>query len=58
MLELYEDDELAIIDDETGEEIEPVSEEAELDNPVLMEILSRYERIKAKARLLLILILN
>ena len=51
MLELYEDDELAIIDDETGEEIEPVAEETELDTPVLMEILSRQERIRAKARM-------
>ena len=51
MLELYEDDELAIIDDETGEEIEAVAEEAELDTPVLMEILSRQERIRAKARM-------
>ena len=51
MLELYEDDELAIIDDETGEEIEQVAEEAELDTPVLMEILSRQERIRAKARM-------
>ena len=49
--EAYDDDELAIIDDETGEEIEAVSEEAELDTPVLMEILSRHERIKARARM-------
>ena len=49
--EAYEDDELAIIDDETGEEIEAVAEEAELDGPALMEVLSRMERIKAKARM-------
>lgn len=52
IFDLYDDDELAIIDDETGEEIEddedddhPVNEEA------LMEVLSRLERMKAKVRL-------
>lgn len=49
--EAYDDDELAIIDDETGEEIEAVAEELELDAPALMEVLSRVERIKAKARM-------
>ena len=49
--EAYEDDELAIIDDETGEEIEAVAEEVELDAPALMEVLSRMERIKARARM-------
>jgi len=46
--EAYDDEELAIIDDETGEEIEAfdsVTEEA------LMEVLSRVERIRAKARM-------
>jgi len=51
MLDLYEDDELIIVDEDTGEEIEPVAEEAELDSPVLMEVLSRQERIKSKARM-------
>ena len=51
MLFRSEDDELVIVDEETGEEIEPVAEEAELDTPVLMEILSRQERLKAKARM-------
>ena len=50
-LELYEDEELAIIDEETGEELEAVAEEAEYDTPALMEVLSRAERIKAKARI-------
>jgi hypothetical protein len=49
--EAYDDDELAIIDDETGEEIEAVAEEAQFDVPALMEVLSRMERIKAKARM-------
>lgn len=49
--EAYDDEELAIIDDETGEELEMVAEEAELDTPALMEVLSRMERIKARARM-------
>lgn len=44
----YDDNELAVIDDDTGEEVEldddPVKEAA------LMEVLSRLERIKARAR--------
>lgn len=50
-LEAYDDEELAIIDEETGEEIEAVAEEAEFDAPMIMEVLSRAERIKAKARM-------
>jgi uncharacterized protein YnzC (UPF0291/DUF896 family) len=49
--EAYDEEELAIIDEETGEEIEAVAEEAELDAPALMEVLSRVERIRAKARM-------
>lgn len=49
--EAYDDEELAIIDEETGEELEAVEEEAELDQPMIMEVLSRIERIKAKARM-------
>ncbi len=49
--EAYDDSELAIIDDETGEEIEAVAEEVELDTAALMEVLSRTERIKARARM-------
>ena len=51
MIELYDEEELAIIDEDTGEEIEAVAEEVELDAPALMEVLSRMERIKAKARM-------
>lgn len=43
-LEAYEDDELAIIDEETGEHI------AELKEEVILEVLSRAERIRAKLR--------
>ena len=51
ILEAYDDEELAIIDEDTGEEIEAVAEESEFDTPMIMEVLSRQERIKAKARL-------
>lgn len=50
-LEAYDDEELVIIDEETGEEIEAVAEEAELDSDVLLEVLSRAERIRARARM-------
>ena len=43
-LEAYEDEELAVIDDETGEHIHDLKEET------LMEILSRAERIRSKIR--------
>ena len=43
-LEAYEDDELSIIDDETGEHI------AELKEELINEVLSRAERIRAKLR--------
>jgi hypothetical protein len=45
--EAYDDAELAIIDEETGEEIEAIEEES----AALMEVLSRQERIKARARM-------
>ena len=45
--EAYDDEELAIIDEETGEEIEAIQESAE----PLMEVLSRAERIRAQARM-------
>jgi hypothetical protein len=48
ILEAYEDSELAIIDEETGEEIEALDSVTE---QALMEVLSRMERIKAKARM-------
>lgn len=46
--EAYDDEELAIIDEETGEEIEAVDSVTE---EALMEVLSRIERIRAKARM-------
>lgn len=44
VLDVYDDDELALVDDETGEKVEEIKEE------VINEVLSRMERIKAKAR--------
>jgi len=44
ILDAYEDDELALVDDETGEHIEDIAEE------VLNEVLSRMERMRAKVR--------
>ena len=49
--EAYDDEELAIIDEDTGEELEAVAEEAEFDSEMIMEVLSRIERIRAKARM-------
>lgn len=43
----YDDDELAVIDDETGEEIKEQVQESEQ----LLEVLSRIERMKAKIRM-------
>lgn len=45
VIDAYEDDELAIIDEETGEEIDTVVSEG-----VLNEVLSRIERIRAATR--------
>ena len=51
-LETYDEDELGIIDDETGEELpEDEEEEKKLKESALMEVLSRIERMKAKSRI-------
>lgn len=51
-LETYDEDELGIVDDETGEELEAdEEEEKKLKESALMEVLSRIERMKAKARI-------
>lgn len=44
VIDVYDDDELALIDDDTGEHVSSINEEA------INEVLSRMERIKAKAR--------
>ena len=46
--DLYEEDEIVLVYDDTGEEIPPLQEEAKYD---LMEVLSRIERMKGKIRL-------
>jgi len=50
-LEAYDDDELSIVDDSTGEEIEDDEEEKKMDESALMEVLSRAERMRGKMRL-------
>lgn len=45
VIDAYDDEELALVDDETGEEIADVNESVEIN-----EVLSRAERIRAKAR--------
>ena len=50
-LDTYDEDELGIIDDETGEELPEDEEEKKLKESVLMEVLSRIERMKAKSRI-------
>jgi len=48
IMELYEEEELVIIDEETGEELPVAEGEDKID---LMEVLSRQERMRAKVRL-------
>jgi hypothetical protein len=47
----YDEDELGLVDDETGEEIPKSPEEDALDEQSIMEVLSRMERMKAKFRI-------
>lgn len=51
LYDLYDEDELIIVDDETGEELPEDEEEKELEEGVLFEVLSRIERMKAKFRI-------
>lgn len=51
IMDVYDDDEFAIIDDETGEEIEEDEEEKSVNEQAIMEVLSRIERMKAKMRI-------
>jgi hypothetical protein len=51
IMDEYDEDELALVDDETGEEIPKSAEEDALDEQALMEVLSRIERMKAKFRI-------
>jgi hypothetical protein len=47
----YDEEELGLVDDETGEEIPKSDEEDSLDEQAIMEVLSRIERMKAKFRI-------
>jgi len=51
IMDVYEDDEFAIVDDETGEELEETEEEKSMNEQAIMEVLSRIERMKAKMRI-------
>jgi hypothetical protein len=51
IMDEYGEDELGLVDDETGEEIPKSDEEDALDEESLMEVLSRIERMKAKFRI-------
>jgi nicotinic acid mononucleotide adenylyltransferase len=51
IIDAYDDEELSIIDDETGEEIEDTEEEKSVNENLMLEVLSRIERMKAKIRL-------
>jgi len=46
-LEAYDDDELAVVDDETGEEMD---ETPEVTEQAILEVLSRIERMRARVR--------
>ena len=47
-LEAYDDDELAVVDDETGEEME--EDKPEVTEQAILEVLSRMERMRARVR--------
>jgi nicotinic acid mononucleotide adenylyltransferase len=51
IIDVYEDDEFAIVDDESGEELEETEEEKSVNEQAIMEVLSRMERMKAKMRI-------
>jgi hypothetical protein len=51
IMDEYGEDELGLVDDETGEEIPKSDEEDALDEQAIMEVLSRTERMKAKFRI-------
>ena len=51
VIDMYDEDELAIVDDETGEEIPDTDEENQFNEQAIMEVLSRVERMRAKMRI-------
>lgn len=50
-LEVYDDDELAIVDAETGEPCEECEEEKAVNEQLVLEVLSRMERMRARIRI-------
>lgn len=50
-LEVYDDEELSIVDAETGEECEECDEEKAMNEQLVLEVLSRMERMRAKIRI-------
>jgi len=51
VIDMYDEDELAIVDDDTGEEIPDTDEENQFNEQSIMEVLSRVERMRAKMRI-------
>ena len=51
VIDMYDEDELAIVDDDTGEEIPDTEEEKQFSEQAIMEVLSRVERMRAKMRI-------
>jgi nicotinic acid mononucleotide adenylyltransferase len=51
IMDEYEDDEFSIVDDETGEELPEDEDEKEIKEAALYEVLSRMERMRAKAKM-------
>lgn len=51
VMDVYEDDEFAIVDNDTGEELQADEKENGVNEQTLMEVLSRIERMKAKMRI-------
>jgi len=51
VIDMYDEDELAIVDDDTGEEIPDTEEEKQFSEQALTEVLSRMERMRAKMRI-------
>jgi hypothetical protein len=51
IMDAYDDEELSIVDSDTGEEVGPEEEELGVNEQVLSEVLSRMERMRAKVRM-------
>ena len=51
VIDMYDEDELAIVDDDTGEEIPDTEEEKQFSEQAITEVLSRMERMRAKMRI-------